>query len=319
MAQWDLPPKEGHMDKPDGIYFQNITGKDLQERLKKDDIILIPTGATENHGPHSPYGEDGFIPTRIAELVAQRTGCTVAQPIWYGSHPQHHLGMPGTIVIPENVYVDYLRAVIAGFWNTGFRKQIFVNLHAQGWVIPDAIHGFGKRYQVPAIIVAVTILQVAPSCAMLKQDGGVLETPWTHADEGETSLALNLHPEFINMEDAIDSPASHNLPGGHFDVPGLGYKRPVPWFAQMGNVGLEVLLHPGVVGHATKADASKMKSGVEQILDYLVKLHDDILKAYPPGKLPDKMSMRSDDEIEAVLKGPFKKGGKHLFTIAYPP
>ena len=78
-------------------------------------------------------------------------------------------------------------------------------------------------------------------------------------------------------------------------------------------------MHPGVVGYATQASASKMKQGVEQVLDYLVKLHDDILETYPPGKLPDKMSMRSDDEIEAVLKGPFKKGGKHLFTIAYPP
>ncbi len=62
-----------------------------------------------------------------------------------------------------------------------------------------------------------------------------------------------------------------------------------------------------------------MKPGVEQVLDYLVKLHDDILKAYPPGKLPDGMTMRSDEEIEALLKGPLKRGGKHLYTVAYPP
>jgi hypothetical protein len=30
------------------------------------------------------------------------------------------------------------------------------------------------------------------------------------------------------------------------------------------------------------------------------------------------MTMRAPDEIEALLKGPLA-GGKHLYTIAYPP
>lgn len=46
------------MEKQDGIYFQNMTMKQVQERIKKNDLIIIPLGATENHDPHAAVGED---------------------------------------------------------------------------------------------------------------------------------------------------------------------------------------------------------------------------------------------------------------------
>ena len=112
MAKWKLPPEGGHMDKPSKIYFQTMTKKDVEERLKKNDLIIIPLGSTENHGAAGPYGEDIFMVTRMAEEVAKATGCTVAHPVVYGSHPYHHLGQPGTVVIPDDVFSAYLRAIM---------------------------------------------------------------------------------------------------------------------------------------------------------------------------------------------------------------
>ncbi|HPU96036.1 MAG TPA: creatininase family protein, partial [Bacillota bacterium] len=51
MSKWQIPPAGGHLDLADGIYFQNMTGKEVQERLKKNDVIIIPVGSTEAHGP----------------------------------------------------------------------------------------------------------------------------------------------------------------------------------------------------------------------------------------------------------------------------
>ena len=76
--------------------------------------LIVPLGATEAHGPNAPIGEDIFLVTRMAEAVAERTGCTVSEPLWWGSHPYHHLGMPGTVIIPEEVFTGFLRAMIAG-------------------------------------------------------------------------------------------------------------------------------------------------------------------------------------------------------------
>mgnify|MGYP000966075420 CR=1 FL=1 len=57
MSKWEIPAKGGNMEVNNGIYYQNMTNIDVAERLKKNDVILIPVGSTENHGPSAPYGE----------------------------------------------------------------------------------------------------------------------------------------------------------------------------------------------------------------------------------------------------------------------
>lgn len=320
--KWEIPPKTGHMDLSSGVYFQNMTYKEIEERLKKNDIIIIPLGSTEAHGPHACPGEDTFLVTRIAELVAQKTGCTVAQPLWYGSHPYHHMGMPGTIVVPEEIFIGMVRAIIAGFWNAGFRKQILLNGHGQEYVIPVAIHQFAKKYQVPGIFINLNWYHAIPDHFKTKKEGGKYETNFIHADEVETSWSLALFPEMIKMEYAVDTEPRGYLSEGHIDKAGNLLRRPIAWYGQVGCGPIEVSAYPeGCVGKATLAEAEKAKEGVEAILDYIVKLHNEILEKFPPGKLPpvEEITQRDKKEIEKVLKGPLKKGGKSIYTICYPP
>lgn len=322
MSDWELPPKSGHMDLPSGIYFQNMTWKDIAKRLKKNDLIILPIGSTEAHGPHACPGEDTFLVSRMAELVALKTGCTVSQPLWYGSHPYHHLGMPGTVVVPEEHFIGILRAMIAGFWNAGFRKQILLNGHGQEYVIPTAIHQFAKRYQVPAVIVNLNWYHAIPEHFKTVEQGGNYQTHFIHADEVETSWSLALFPELIKMEDAVDTKPKSFLKDGHIDKAGCLLHRPIAWYGQVGCGPIEVFAYPeGCVGKATLADAKKAISGVKELLNYIVKLHDDILEAFPPGKLPpvEEVSLRSEKELEAVLKQPFEPGWKSIYTLAYPP
>jgi 3-dehydro-scyllo-inosose hydrolase len=322
MTDWKIPPDGGHMDRPTGVYLQTMTGKEAKERLKKNDLIIIPIGSTENHGPHACSGEDTFLVTRMAEQIALKTGCTVAEPMWYGSHPYHHLGMPGTIVIPERTFADYLKAIIAGLWNSGFRKQILLNGHGQDYVIPLAIHEFGKKYQVPSLIVNVNWWFVIKEHIRDKAHGGPFDTPFVHADECETSFSLGLFPEMIKMEDAVDTAGQSLMPPGHIDGSGSAYDRPIPFWQHMGASAIEVIVTPeGVVGSATLADVEKAKPGLNAIMDYLEKLVVDIMDMYPAGKLPatDRITQRTQEEIEALLKGPLEEGGRHLYTVAYPP
>jgi creatinine amidohydrolase len=308
------------MDLPSGIYYQTMNGHEIQERLKKNDLIIIPVGSTENHGPNACSGEDTFLVTRMAEQIAQATGCTVAEPIWYGSHPFHHMGMPGTIMIPEDDLAAYLRATIAGFWNTGFRKQILLNGHGQDYVIPLAIHQFAKKYQVPAILVNVNWWFVIPEFLRDKAHGGPFDTPFIHADECETSYSQALFPEMINQEYAVSTKPMKIFPEGHIDKSGNAYGLPIPFWQQIGASAIEVVSTPeGIVGDATLADPEKAKPGLTAIMNYLEKLVQDILQMYPAGKLPPikAMSMRDEQEIKDVLKGPLN-GGKHIYTLGYP-
>jgi creatinine amidohydrolase/Fe(II)-dependent formamide hydrolase-like protein len=321
MSNWTLPPKGGHFDKPDKIYLQTMTKKDMEERLAKNDILIVPVGSTENHGAAGPIGEDTFIVTRMAEEIAKVTGCTVAHPLCYGSHPYHHLGQPATVVIPDDVFSDYIRAMIAGFWNTGFRKQIWMSIHGQEYIIPSAINEFGKRYQVPAMVIFVDVPRVMGQTLMDKAHGGPYDNPFRHADEAETSVSMALFPEMCKLEDAEDNTPWGFLPEGHVDKGGDIYNYPIPGHCHIGCGGIECVIYPeGVIGKPSLADPNKAYKSVETYMDYVKKLHDDILDKFPPGVLPESkyLSQRPAEEIEALLKGP-RKGGRHLYTVAFPP
>src|SRR2546428_29776 len=263
-GKWNLPPKGGHMDKRTGVYLQTMTMRDIEERLKTNDVLIVPLGATEAHGPNAPIGEDIFLVTRMAEAVAERTGCTVSEPLWWGSHPYHHLGMPSTVVIPEEVFTGFLRAMIAGFWNMGFRKQILLNGHGQEYVIPTAIHQFGKRYRVPALVINLNWYHAVPDHFKLKAQGGPYETPFIHADEVETSWCLALFPELMKQEWAVDNNPFGFLPEGHVDKAGNLLRRPINWYGHIGAGPIEVKAYiEGVVGKPSLAKAEKALPGVE--------------------------------------------------------
>ncbi len=317
MSKWKIPPEGGHMEKPSGVYFQTMTMKQIRERLDKCDLIIIPVGSTENHGDNAPTGEDTFLVTRMAEQVALATGCTVSEPIWFGFHPYHHIGMPGTVPVKDEAFVDLLVSVIAGFWNTGFRKQILLNGHGQEFVIPVAIHKFAKIFQVPAVIINLNWYHAIQDKFKTKEEGGPYETPFIHADEVESSWSLALFPEFMHQEWAVDTQPRGYLPEGHIDKAGNLLHRPIAWYGHVGGGPIEVKAYPeGVVGKATLADAEKAREGVEALLDYIEKLVKDVMGRFPPWELPpaEEMSCRPKEELEALLKKPFEPGWRPLYA-----
>ena len=226
------------------------------------------------------------------------------------------------VPVDKDTFTGYLSSIIAGFWNTGFRKQILLNGHGQEYVIPTAIHRFGKRYQVPSILVNLNWYYAIQPHVKDKAHGGAFDTPFVHADKAETSFSLALFPEMIHMEDAVDTEFHGFLPPGHVDSACNAYQRAIPGYAHMGLGTIEISGNPeGVVGKATLADVEKARAGVEALLDYMVKLHDDILERFPPGVLPDASLVTqrfTQKEVDELLKGPLD-GGKQLYTVAWPP
>jgi len=132
---------------------------------------------------------------------------------------------------------------------------------------------------------------------------------------------MALFPEMIKLEKAVDTTPHGFLPPDQVDKGGDVYHAPIKGHEQVGFGGLEVIMTPeGVLGKPSLADPAKAEAGLNALLDYMVRLINDILERFPPGQLPptDKVTMRDPAEIEAVLKGPLR-GGRHIYTIAYPP
>lgn len=45
MGNWKFPADGGHMERPDGVYCQTMNMTEINARLKKNDLIIIPGAA----------------------------------------------------------------------------------------------------------------------------------------------------------------------------------------------------------------------------------------------------------------------------------
>jgi creatinine amidohydrolase len=318
-------PAPGEMEKP-GTYIQNTVRKELVENRRKNDIVIVPVGSTENHGPHSVSGHDTLQVTRIAEAVRRKTKksgapINLTYPLNYGCHPPWHQGMYGTVMVGDEAFEQTIMHIMYGLWNDGFRKQIWINNHAHQNEIEKAIKRFMNTYQLPGFYLALEWHRAVKEFFETEEYGGKFATRFIHADEAETAFALLLFPEMIQMEYVVDTGPMKDfktLPVGHFDLSAEDLFRPNTYRTRAGDLPLEVVATPeGVVGKASLATADKAKRVVAAICDYLVLLQNEILETWPTGTVPEpeKTTFRTNREMEPYLKEPGSKGWKSVYSL----
>ncbi|MGA2973881.1 MAG: 3-dehydro-scyllo-inosose hydrolase [Spirochaetia bacterium] len=309
-----------------GSYIQNTPRGRQNEKRRKCDLVFIPVGTTENHGEHANSGLDNFMVTQICEAVRRYTAKKgreinlAAPPLNYGGHPYHHLGMPGTIMVAQEVVVENLIWVMLGLWNDGYRKQVIINNHGQLWMLETALHEFLKRYQLPGIFQVLDWHRAVREFWIPIDRADSLETTFIHADECETSVGLLMFNDMIDMKFVKDAWGPTYLPDGHFDKSVDPWRRPHRWSEGEGQAAIERKGTPeGVVGEPSRSTAEKAKRPIAAILSYLTLKVDQIMDAYPSGKLPpiDKITLRDPKELEPFLKEPFSPGWKSVFELPY--
>jgi creatinine amidohydrolase len=75
-----------------------LTRPEIEEYLKKGDVVIFPVGSTEQHGKHLAIDNDAFTATEIARRVAERTGVLVAPTLPFG-YSVHHMNFKGSITL----------------------------------------------------------------------------------------------------------------------------------------------------------------------------------------------------------------------------
>jgi creatinine amidohydrolase/Fe(II)-dependent formamide hydrolase-like protein len=322
LADYEIP-SESELGKA-GCYIQTTHRAAAIAKRRKNDIVLVPVGTTENHGAHANSGLDNFMASQICEGVRRYTakkGYEVnlaSPPLNYGGHPYHHVGMAGTVMVSQEVVVETLIFVMLGLWNDGYRKIILVNNHGQLWMLESAIQEFGKRFQLPGIYRAMDWHRAVREFFIPVDRDDSLSTTFVHADESETSVGLLMFPGMIEMAEAVDTEGTSFLPGGHFDTSVDPWRRPHKWSEGQGHFPVERRGTPeGVVGKPTRSTARKAKRPIAAILKYLTLVVEEMLEAYPSGKLPpvDQISLRDPKDLEPFLREPESPGWKSVYEL----
>jgi len=323
LAEYGFPAPGAEWAKP-GSYIQTTVRHQLEAERRLNDVVIIPVGCTENHGRHLPSATDTLFVSMIAEGVrryTKREGRPVAlalPPLNYGGHPYHHLGMPGTVILREEVVRETLIDVMLGLWNDGFRKQIIINNHGHLWMLEAALQEFQKRYQLPGVFRVIDWHRAVREFFRTTDRGGQWSTDFVHADESETSLGLYLFSDMVDMDYAVNTEGKAYLPDGHFDKSVDPFARPSSWSQGEGHFAIEIKATPeGVVGRAADGAAHKAKRPLAAILRYLTLFIDDVLAAFPPGTVPpvEEVTLRTAEEMEPYLREPLSEGWKSVYSL----
>jgi mycofactocin precursor peptide peptidase len=204
--------------------LSDMSWPEAAERAGRGAVLLLPVGATEQHGPHLPLTTDTDLAVAVAQGAAELdVRAVVAPALAFGSSGEH-ADFAGTLSIgtlaTEQVLIELARSA---------------SLHFTGLVMVST-HGGNLE----ALQKAVRVLRSEgrPTEVWVPRWGGDL-----HAGRTETSLMLAVAPERVNMAAAAS-----------------GERRPaadlMPLLRQH---GVRAVSHNGVLGDPTGANAEEGK------------------------------------------------------------
>jgi creatinine amidohydrolase len=99
----------------------------IEEYLRRDDRIVLPTGSTEQHG-YLSLGTDAILAERVAVEAAEPLGVPVLPALPFGMAP-YFAAFPGSMSLRITTYIEVLRDLLDGLAAQGFRRIAIVNGH----------------------------------------------------------------------------------------------------------------------------------------------------------------------------------------------
>ena len=173
--------------------LQEMSWVDVRDYLKTSDMVLIPMGSTEQHGPHLPLGTDFYEAMGAARMISERTGILVA-PVVMSGYSVYHSGFPGSLSLKPETMTQVLYETAEILIQYGFRRILFFNYHGGNNIVQQTvIHRI--NHETEAVAVAV-----GHGSSIMKETGGVPGD--MHGGVNETSLMLYFHPELVRMDRA---------------------------------------------------------------------------------------------------------------------
>jgi creatinine amidohydrolase len=160
-----------------------------------ESLVVLPIGATEQHGPHLATGMDFLTVERISRAAASASGtpAIVTPTLPFGSS-HHHLVFGATLSLRTETYLAVLKDLLHCLVDDGFRKIYVINGHGGN---QDLMRLAARDVRLER--------QVEIGCAAYWAHRGP-----GHAGEWETSLMLANRPELVQLDADFSTPRQPN-------------------------------------------------------------------------------------------------------------
>jgi creatinine amidohydrolase len=203
-----LIPTGIRAQQPSSRSMDELNWKEFQQLVPaKIKTVLLTVGTLEAHG-FINNGADNTVPVSIANAIAADVNALIAPHIPYGV-TDILAPYPGSLHIPEDAFRVYVRAVLVGLVNNGFRNIVILNGHGpQVPILQQLANEISLQYKVNTLLINWWILSSDITRQVFGEDGG-------HATNDETAMVQAANPRLVrwdlfsgkDMATALPSPA----------------------------------------------------------------------------------------------------------------
>jgi creatinine amidohydrolase len=172
--------------------LQYMTWQEAKETFKSTKIAIIPTGSTEQHGPHLPLGTDYLIADYFAKKVAEKIDVVVTPVVPVG-FAHYHTSFEGTLSVNPEVLSSYYQGIVDSLISYGITHILFINGHGGNM---ESLRNVCRNLRIRGITAAY--LQWFYIAGKLNKNWELI----AHGDIIETSLMLLISPDNVKLDRA---------------------------------------------------------------------------------------------------------------------
>ena len=250
------------------VRWDRMTAPDLARAARKKTVVIIPLGATEQHGPHLPMSTDhaiidGVVAATLAKLPDD--GPVLFLPTLAYGKSNEHSRYPGTLTLSAATLISAWMDIGASVARSGVKKLVFLNSHGGQQSVMDIVARDLRE--------AYGLMCVAANWYALGLPEGLFSARESkhgiHAGDIETSLMLALAPQTVKPERAKDF---HSL------TEDLASANRFLSITPSGKLGCQTQdLNPeGACGDATLASADKGRVVLDFVSSRVVELLQEV-------------------------------------------
>jgi creatinine amidohydrolase len=196
------------------VRWDRMTAPAIRAAAQDDTVVIVPLGATEQHGPHLPTQVDWRsayeISLRAARLMARmpdQRRALVTPAIPFGMS-EHHMSLGGTLTLDFATMAAVVGCVVRSAARHGFTRIFVLNGHGGNIAALDTI--------ITELTIALKLPIAGGTYWYIAADSirGILthQKQLLHACEAETSIMQALEPDLV-------APLDDTMFGVH--VPGM--------------------------------------------------------------------------------------------------
>ena len=181
------------------FYYGEQNPNQIAEAIRKNAVIILPVGTTEEHGAHLPVETDAII----AKYVGDRLGeaCTkagipvlVMRTVYYGFSMGIIRKWPGCPNINSRTFMDYIYSMVDSLIKEGFRKIVLLDCHGNhDSLLRTVMREIADKHNIYIMILQPFALASGTYNKLKKDPEGDI-----HGGEYETSCILHIAPELVD-------------------------------------------------------------------------------------------------------------------------